>query len=57
MGQQVSRCSKLNVKGKRSESKFFRAYELYLLEPEAKWSNHDQADVILINNWGLNSYM
>jgi hypothetical protein len=47
----------LTLKGKRSESKFIRAYELYLLEPETKWSNHDQADVTLTSNEGLNSYM
>jgi hypothetical protein len=60
MGQQVIKNSKLLFfkKGvaKASSNRAFKQ-ELFLIEPEAKWSNYDQVEIILINNGGPNSCM
>lgn len=60
MGQQVIKNSKLlffkKSVAKASSNRAFTS-KLLLIEPEAKWSNYDQVDIIIINNGGLNSCM
>jgi len=59
MGQRVYKYSKFNFYVDVDNSKFvLNSFIVILLKPEAKWSNYEQVEIlIVILIGGLNSYL
>jgi len=59
MGQRVYKYSKFNFYVDIDKSKFvLKSFKVILLKPEAKWSNYEQVENLMVTLiGGLNSYL